>query len=89
MNTRLLSLAIISLACITPMLAQELPKLMPADLFRRNIGTPEQLDKQFPPHKIIDNIYYVGTESLGSFLITTDAGHILVNTDYERTVPTL
>ncbi|MES2603375.1 MAG: subclass B3 metallo-beta-lactamase, partial [Pseudomonadota bacterium] len=46
-------------------------------------------DKQFPPHKIIDNIYYIGTESLGSFLITTNAGHILVNSDYERNVPTL
>ena len=57
--------------------------------FRRNIGMPEMLDKQFPPHKIIDNIYYIGTESLASFLITTDAGHILVNTDFERNVPTL
>ncbi len=70
-------------------LPQQLPKLLPDDLFRRNIGTPEQLDTQFPPHKIIDNIYYVGTESLGSFLITTSAGHILVNTDFERTVPTI
>ena len=52
-------------------LPQQLPKLLPDDLFRRNIGTPEQLDTQFSPHKIIDNIYYVGTESLGSFLITT------------------
>ncbi|MEX2365918.1 MAG: hypothetical protein WD601_04895, partial [Pseudohongiellaceae bacterium] len=66
-----------------------LPELMPDDLFRRNIGTPGQLDAQFPPHRIIDNIYYVGTESLGSFLITTDAGHILVNSDFERTVPTI
>jgi metallo-beta-lactamase class B len=85
----MLSLVGVTLICFTPLLAQELPKLTPTDLFRRNIGTAEQLDKQFPPHKIIDNIYYVGTESLGSFLITTDAGHILVNTDYERTVPTL
>lgn len=70
-------------------LAQDLPRLLPDDLFRRNIGTPEMLDKQFPPHRIIDNIYYIGTESLASFLITTDAGHILVNTDYERNVATL
>ncbi len=82
-------LSLLTAAIITPVLAQQLPRLMPDDLFRRNIGTPEQLDKQFPPHHIIDNIYYIGTESLGSFLITTSAGHILVNTDYERTVPTL
>jgi metallo-beta-lactamase class B len=59
------------------------------EMFRRNIGTPESLNKQFPPHKIIGNIYYIGTESLASFLITTPEGHILINTDYERTVPTL
>lgn len=69
--------------------AQELPRLLPDDLFRRNIGTPEMMDAQFPPHRIIDNIYYVGTESLASFLITTGAGHILVNTDFERNVPTI
>ena len=59
------------------------------EMFRRNIGTPEMLNKQFPPHKIIGNIYYIGTESLASFLITTPEGHILINTDYERNVPTL
>jgi len=78
---------------MAPALAQDLPqvlpRLMPDDLFRRNIGTAGQLDAQFPPHHIIDNVYYVGTESLASFLITTDEGHILVNTDFERNVPTI
>src|ERR1700747_239508 len=36
---------------------------------------------------MIGNIYFVGTEGLGSFLITTPEGHILINSDYERTVP--
>jgi metallo-beta-lactamase class B len=81
--------AALSAVVMTTVVAQELPRLLPDDLFRRNIGTPEQLDKQFPPHHIIDNIYYIGTESLASFLITTDAGHILVNTDFERNVLTL
>jgi metallo-beta-lactamase class B len=76
-------------AVMTTVLAQELPRLLPDDLFRRNIGTPEQLDRQFPPHHIIDNVYYIGTESLASFLITTEAGHILVNSDFERNVATL
>ena len=74
---------------VSPLLAQELPRLLPDDLFRRNIGTEGQMDAQFPPHRIIDNVYYVGTESLASFLITTDDGHILVNTDFERNVPTI
>jgi metallo-beta-lactamase class B len=59
------------------------------ELFRRNVGTPEQQDKQFPPHKIIGNLYYVGTESLGSFLVATPEGLILINSDYERTVPVI
>jgi metallo-beta-lactamase class B len=82
-----------SLALVTVPLwaqvSQELPRLMPDDLFRRNIGTQEQMNTQFPPHHIIDNVYYVGTETLASFLITTSEGHILVNTDYERNVPTI
>ena len=59
----------------------------PDDLFRRNIGTREDQDTPFTPHKIIGNLYYVGTRSLGSFLITTPQGHILINSDYERNVP--
>lgn len=43
----------------------------------------------FPPHRMIGNVYYIGTEQLASFLITTDAGHILVNSDFESTVPVL
>jgi metallo-beta-lactamase class B len=70
--------------------ASQSPKvLMPEDLFRRNIGTREQLNKQFPPHRIVGNLYYVGTESLGSFLIATPEGNILINSDYEATVPVI
>jgi metallo-beta-lactamase class B len=80
----------IVLLAATLTLAQPAKKEWTAEeMFRRNIGTPEQLNKQFPPHKIIGNIYYVGTESLGSFLVTTPAGLILINSDYERNVPTI
>jgi metallo-beta-lactamase class B len=43
----------------------------------------------FPAHRVIDNVYFVGTEALGTFLITTPAGHILVNSDFESTVPSI
>ncbi len=43
----------------------------------------------FPPHRVIDNVYFVGTEALGTFLITTQAGHILINSDFESTVPSI
>src|SRR6185369_8446238 len=45
--------------------------------------------KPFPPHKVIGNVYFVGTVNLGSYLITTPEGHILVNTDFEETVPVI
>ena len=44
-------------------------------------------NKPFPAHKVIGNVYFVGTAELGSFLITTPAGHVLINTDFESTVP--
>src|SRR5258706_9598963 len=60
-----------------------------AELFTRNVGTKEDQDTAFPPHKIIGNVYYVGTRSLGTFLIVTPQGNILINSDYERTVPVI
>jgi metallo-beta-lactamase class B len=41
----------------------------------------------FPAHRIIDNVYYVGSKDLASYLITTPEGHILLNSGFERTVP--
>jgi hypothetical protein len=37
------------------------------------------------PFKIFDNIYYVGVESVGAFLITTSDGLMLVDTTYAET----
>src|SRR5665811_2275991 len=47
----------------------------------------DAFNKPFPPFKVMGNIYFVGTEDLGSFLITTPEGHILINSDFESTVP--
>jgi metallo-beta-lactamase class B len=46
-------------------------------------------EEPFPPHKIADNLYYVGSQGLASYLVTTDKGHILINPDFETTVPLL
>ena len=80
-------LAVVRSLAAGPALAQDLPRLLPDDLFRRNIGARGDMDARFPPHQVMDNIYYVGTGSLGAFLITTPEGHILVNSCFERTVP--
>src|SRR2546428_6003019 len=61
----------------------------PRSILARNMGTPEDQTTQFPPHKIIGNIYYVGTRTLSSFLIVTPQGNILINSTYERNVPTI
>src|SRR5499427_7756342 len=68
--------------------AAQAPKVWtPQELFLRNIGSREDQDTAFTPHKILGNLYYVGTRSLASFLITTPEGHILINSDFERNVP--
>src|SRR6516162_11830857 len=59
------------------------------ELFQRNVGTKQQQETQFPPHKIAGNLYYVGTESLAAFLVVTPEGNILINSDYEQDVPTI
>ena len=46
-------------------------------------------NKPFPPHKVIGNVYFVGTDQLACFLITTPAGHILINSGFETTVPVI
>ena len=44
-------------------------------------------NEPFPPHKVIGNVYYVGTKGLASYLITTPEGHILINSSLETSVP--
>jgi metallo-beta-lactamase class B len=34
------------------------------------------------PFRIADNLYFVGSSDIGSYLITTPAGHILIDAGY-------
>lgn len=43
--------------------------------------TPKDWTEPFPPHRMIGNIYYVGSQGLASYLITTSSGHILINSN--------
>jgi metallo-beta-lactamase class B len=61
----------------------------PRSILARNMGSPDDQTTAFPPHKIVGNIYYVGTRTLSSFLIVTPQGNILVNSTYERNVPVI
>src|SRR5262249_7715533 len=43
-------------------------------------NTLEAWNKPIEPFKIIGNVYYVGTNGLASYLITSPQGHIVVDT---------
>ena len=48
---------------------------------------PADWTEPFPGHRVIGNLYAVGTAGLGVFLITSDEGHILINTGLENSTP--
>jgi metallo-beta-lactamase class B len=50
---------------------------------------PNGWNDPFPPFRIMDNLYYVGTKELASFLFVTPQGDILMNSDYESSVPVI
>ena len=50
-------------------------------------GQREQMNRPAEPFKLIGNVYYVGTDGLASFLISSPQGHVLVNAGTADTVP--
>lgn len=58
------------------------------NMYRIPFKKPEWY-KDTEPFRIAGNLYYVGTYDLGSYLITTPQGHILINTGMFETVPQL
>jgi metallo-beta-lactamase class B len=50
-------------------------------------GVPPDWLNPFPAHRVIGNVYYVGSEGLASYLITTPAGNILINSSLDASVP--
>jgi metallo-beta-lactamase class B len=61
----------------------------PRSIRDRNMGSEADQTTAFTPHRVIGNIYYVGTKTLSSFLIVTPEGNILLDTTYERNVPAI
>ena len=52
-------------------------------------GEMQQWNRPFPPYRVIDNIYYVGTNKIAQFLIVTPAGLVLLDSGFEASVPRL
>ena len=44
-------------------------------------------NKPVPPFRVMGNLYYVGATEVGSFLITTPQGHILLDGGFVETTP--
>ena len=40
-----------------------------------------------PPFQIADNLYYVGSQDLAAYLVTTPAGNILINANLKTSPP--
>ncbi len=68
-----IAVALVALISLTAAVEAQTPKdLLAAMLAKWN--------KPTEPFRIIDNVYYVGTDGLASYLITSPQGHILVDT---------
>ena len=55
-------------------------------------GVPREMrawNRDYPPFKVIGNIYYIGSNAVAQFLIATPAGHILLDSGFEASVPRL
>src|SRR5579871_1538953 len=50
---------------------------------------PKGWNDAVPPFRIMDNLYYVGTKELASYLFVTPEGNILMNSNYESSVPVI
>ena len=66
-------------------------QLLLATLISVPLGAPAQNNpswlEPFAPFRIAENLYYVGSRGLASYLITTSEGHILINSNLEEGVP--
>jgi len=69
---------LISLPCFIIVLIQ--PGLIHAQKVREPKAGGPEWEQPYAPFRMAGNLYYVGTYDLASFLITTSAGHILINT---------
>ncbi len=70
------------------------PRILACCLVVASIGATVPLAAQreawsrpFPAHRVIGNLYAVGTYDLAVFLVTSQDGHILINTGLEESTP--
>jgi metallo-beta-lactamase class B len=89
MRMNRLFLVFLLVTFVTSQLAAQTHKALTVEeALKRDInGNEEQRTKQFSPHRIMGNVYYVGAEMQASFLVATSQGLILINSNFEKSVP--
>ena len=60
------------------------PWIAAAAILVFQVPNPANWTNPVAPFRAIDNIHYVGTEDLASWLVTSPAGHVLVDSGVER-----
>ncbi len=56
---------------------------VPRQCFPPSLALPSGWTEPYEAHRVIGNLYAIGAADLGVFLITTNEGHILINTGLE------
>src|SRR5271154_6094531 len=54
---------------------------------RAGAANPVEWTTPIAPFRIADNLYYVGSKDLASYLVVTPKGDILINSSLEASVP--
>ena len=57
------------------------------NLYAQKSDEDREKNQPIPPFRIIGNIYYVGAKEISSFLITTPAGHVVIDGGFAETAP--
>ncbi len=80
------ALALLSLgaAARPPALQPVAPKPLPAADWARQCADDDGWDKPGPPFRIHGNTWYVGTCGITAILVTSDAGHVLIDSGTEQ-----
>ena len=73
MPVKKIAVALVALMSLTTAVQAQTPKDL-IEALKVKWNTPTE------PFKMIGNVYYVGTDGLASYLITSPQGHILVDT---------
>src|SRR2546423_12920945 len=60
---------------------------LPISIDAQRDETSRSWNRPVKPFRIISNVYYVGAFEVSAFLITTQQGHILLDSGFAETVP--